>query len=1526
MKPGRWSFNPPLLPLLVMLGDSAAFAATFNASATSDWSSNATWGGSGRPTSSDDAIINRGVTASVTADATVHSVTFPGLTGTSMATLSVNSGITLIGSGDITMTSPYQVNPPALLLALPDLGAQTAGPSVNTDLLDYAPGATARVCGSGFRPGETVQLQVLHTDGTPNTGQGHDPWPVVADTRGDFQTAWFVARDDSLGSTFQLTAFGTTSRLTARTSFADGSYTWTGTTSTEWNLAANWGGSGPPTGADSVTIPSSPTGGRFPTVSGSSGNVACSNLVLNSGAALTMTGGSLTNSGSLTINSTATVTISGGRLTSYNRGDITLNGSVSQSGGTLACSHNWSGSGSYNATGGTVEFLGNNNGQLNAGPTYNFFNVLIDAGATTKFDIGAIIVGVAGNWTNNGAPTLTGQATTINLNGTSSQTIAGSSTTTFRNLTIANTQAAVSATTSLNLSSGTCTVNNGADLELGTSIMGGSGGTFTLASGGTLGIGSTAGITSSGATGNIRTATRNYNTGANYTYNGTSAQVTGNGLPATVNSLAINNSAGVTLTKAETISGNVALGSSGQLKISTTTQNSTANTLTIGGASQPAGKWGSTASAATYKDNTRFASTGSGMLTIRTGSGAYRLTGTGQPQVGVGYTVNVALVDASGATITSYSGTKSLTFNPTPTLSAGADGSAATINGVAQNVAANVTFTSGTGTVTLVAHRAESGKVISVTDGTFTSGGTGGASLTVGPTAGVDSAYRITATTTTPTAGSSDALTINLVDQYQNVSTYSGDKTLTFSGLGTAPNGTVPTVTSKGGSAVNEGTGTTITFSSGQSLAGGTLIAYKAEGPVTLAATDGTWSTSTSGGAGVSLTVFAAANSAYRITAASTTPTAGTSDALTIKLVDPYQNVSTYSGDQTLTFSGLGTAPNGTAPTVTSKTGSAINEGTPTTITFASGVSSSGGTLVAYRVEGPVTLAATDGTLSTSMTGGTGASLTVSSATANHLAFSTQPAGASYKSVFGTQPVVKSQDVYGNNSTSSLGASLFVAVSLSTGAGPLAGTTSRDIGTTHGNGTVTYTNLQINKAENGDVLTASATGFTSGTSSGFNVAAANLTVVSGLTGNSKVYDGTTSATLSSNNVSLTGVAAGDSGNIALSTNGYAASFATATVGNGKTVTVSGLSLTGSAAGNYTLTQPTLVANVTAATLTVASGLMGNNRVYDGSTTATISSNNVSLSGIVSGDNGNLRLSTNGYTASFATATVGNGKTVTVSGLSLAGSAASNYSLTQPTLTANITAADQTISFAPIPDQLTSNTVVLSATASSGLTVTFAVASGPGSLANGTNLTFTAAGTVTITASQAGNGNWNAAPDVSRPFNVNTLPIPASPTVQRWPLGAMKMRAAALLGTDPDGDSLWLLSAGPATAHGGTISTNGGWVFYTPAAGFTNADSFAYIVSDSRGGTNGGVVTVNLTANAAPSKNYTIEVLGNGSVLVHFSAIPGRIYAVQFSDSLQPANWQPLATQTASASGQFTCADSPPGNPNSRFYQAVHIQP
>lgn len=86
-------------------------------------------------------------------------------------------------------------------------------------------------------------------------------------------------------------------------------------------------------------------------------------------------------------------------------------------------------------------------------------------------------------------------------------------------------------------------------------------GTFTLNAGATLLTAHPSGISATGSSGSIQTVIFNYNTGANYIYNGSVAQTTGTGLPASVNSLSANNTSavGLKLTNNVTVNNNVTL-------------------------------------------------------------------------------------------------------------------------------------------------------------------------------------------------------------------------------------------------------------------------------------------------------------------------------------------------------------------------------------------------------------------------------------------------------------------------------------------------------------------------------------------------------------------------------------------------------------------------------------------------------------------------------------------------------------------------------------------------------------------------------------------------------------------------------------------------------------------------------------------------------------------------------------------------------------------------------------------------------
>ena len=88
--------------------------------------------------------------------------------------------------------------------------------------------------------------------------------------------------------------------------------------------------------------------------------------------------------------------------------------------------------------------------------------------------------------------------------------------------------------------------------------------------------------------------------------------------------------------------------------------------------------------------------------------------------------------------------------------------------------------------------------------------------------------------------------------------------------------------------------------------------------------------------------------------------------------------------------------------------------------------------------------------------------------------------------------------------------------------------------------------------------------------------------MTGITAANKQYNASPAATLNTAGATLVGVQGSDS--LTLSTAGAAGTFASQNVANGITVQVSGLTVSGAAwtAGDYTLTQPTTTANITAA--------------------------------------------------------------------------------------------------------------------------------------------------------------------------------------------------------------------------------------------------------------------------------------------------------------------------------------------------------
>jgi filamentous hemagglutinin family protein len=212
----------------------------------------------------------------------------------------------------------------------------------------------------------------------------------------------------------------------------------------------------------------------------------------------------------------------------------------------------------------------------------------------------------------------------------------------------------------------------------------------------------------------------------------------------------------------------------------------------------------------------------------------------------------------------------------------------------------------------------------------------------------------------------------------------------------------------------------------------------------------------------------------------------------------------------------------------------------------------------------------------------------------------------------------------------------------------------------------TYSNIAI------DILKSGFTEASSGNTDGSFVIAPKAVTITGTTANTKVYDGTTTATLSD----IGSISTGIEGEFLTLNAPTSSVFATKNAGTAKTVTASGYTLSNGAGGlasNYTLNADsvTTTAAITAKAITVSATAA--DKVYDATTAATAT---LASSDIIAGDTVTLS-----GTGTFADKNVGTAKTVTVASLNKTGIDAANYTISNTTATdsADITAKAITVS-------------------------------------------------------------------------------------------------------------------------------------------------------------------------------------------------------------------------------------------------------
>jgi hypothetical protein len=367
-------------------------------------------------------------------------------------------------------------------------------------------------------------------------------------------------------------------------------------------------------------------------------------------------------------------------------------------------------------------------------------------------------------------------------------------------------------------------------------------------------------------------------------------------------------------------------------------------------------------------------------------------------------------------------------------------------------------------------------------------------------------------------------------------------------------------------------------------------------------------------------------------------------------------------------------------------------------------------------------------------------------------------------------------------------------------------------------------------------------------------------------------------------------------------------FADKNAGANKAVTVSALTLNGADAGNYTLTQPTLMADITAREVT--GSFTANNKVYDGNNSATIATRTVS--GVLPEEATNV--TPTGGTATFDNANAGTGKTVSSTPFTLTGSAAGNYALSAvANTTADIATLGVTGSFTVSNKAYDGTTAatVLTRTLNGVLAADAANVSLTGGAANfgdpnaGVGKTVSLGG-VALSGPAAGNYNLISVNTAMADITRATLTATADDKSRAYgePNPTFTISYNGFVGGDDAGD----LDSLPTASTAATISSAPGNYPITLTGGADN---------------NYAIVLVNGTLSiTTPPPPVIISIGVNAGVAtVTWNSIAGLQYKLQFKDNVTDTEWVDT-TGTVTATGPTASAENIVGDLAQRFYRVV----
>jgi exo-beta-1,3-glucanase (GH17 family) len=246
----------------------------------------------------------------------------------------------------------------------------------------------------------------------------------------------------------------------------------------------------------------------------------------------------------------------------------------------------------------------------------------------------------------------------------------------------------------------------------------------------------------------------------------------------------------------------------------------------------------------------------------------------------------------------------------------------------------------------------------------------------------------------------------------------------------------------------------------------------------------------------------------------------------------------------------------------------------------------------------------------------------------------------------------------------------------------------------------------------------------------------------------------------------------------------------------------------------------------------------------------------------------------------------------------------------PSITQTFVVGPQTITFGSLITRTYGDgPLTLTATASSGLTVSFASTTNPVCTVSGTTLTIVAAGTCSITATQAGNSTYNAASPVSQSFTVGKASLTvAANNLSMVDNTTMPVLTATITGLVNNDTVTGSTNAFPVVNNGDTLSGAVTGVLRLATTANSTSTPQGYSITQGLAGL--GLSAANYTISFVPATlTVTVARPALSAIALNFGAQAVNVASASQTVTVTNVDSNALSVTSVNPSGDFSLTNN-----------------